>query len=142
MRIGPVEFGDDEVEAAAHVIVQFAARHDTEVGTRVGALDAAWRSAVTDFDPVAVERCVLLAHDLGGFGGTLGYPIVTDLCRSLARYLRLDRASLPAAREVVAIHISALQVVAARRITGDGGRLGREIGEELARAISKFNGAR
>src|SRR5689334_794721 len=109
MRIAPVEFGDQEIEAASHVITRFAAQHDTEVGARVGMLDAAWRDAVAaDFDAIAVGHCVLLAHDLGGFGGTLGYPIVTDLCRSLARYLRLDPERLPAAREVIAIHVSAL----------------------------------
>jgi hypothetical protein len=141
-RFGPVEFDSEHVRAVERILAEFAVTNSALIGEGVDALRASWQAASMDLAPSAVARCILIAHDLGGFGGTLGYPIVTNLCRSLNRYLRLDPAVLPAARDVISIHISALEVVAARRITGDGGNTGREIAAELARAIKKFDGMR
>jgi hypothetical protein len=140
-RIGVVRFDADDVRAVEQVIARFAAEHQGLIQDAVADLHAHWTRATADLGREDVARCIAIAHDLAGFGRTLGYPLVTELCRSLNRYLRLDAAVLPRAREVVEIHLSALQIVALTRVTGDGGRIGREIADELTRAIGKFDSA-
>lgn len=137
-KIGPVRFDDDDVRAVEGVIARFAAEHKDMVRESVATLATQWQDCKESLDQAAVERCIGIAHDLGGFGQMLGFPLVTQLCRSLNRFLRLPPAVLPRAREVAEIHVAALRAVAAMGITGDGGAIGRQIADELARAIKKF----
>ena len=141
-RFAPVTFKPEDVAAVEAVLERFKQQNQAMIADEVRRLAEAWHGAVRDFAPDAVKTCVAIAHDLGGYGGTLGFPMVTTLCRSLCRYLRLDRAVLPSAGAVIDAHVAALQVVALQQIKGDGGEVGRALSAELARAIEKFEGER
>lgn len=141
-RFAPVTFRPEDIAAVERVLERFKEQNQSMIVDEVLRLAEAWHEAAKEFRADLVKACVAIAHDLGGYGGTLGFPMVTSLCRSLCRYLRLDRSILPSACTVIDAHVSALQVVATQQIKGDGGAVGRELSAELARAIDKFEGDR
>lgn len=141
-KFAPVTFKPEDVAAVERVLELFKEENQSMIVDEVRRLAEAWHEAARDFAAEPVKICVAIAHDLGGYGGTLGFPMVTSLCRSLCRYLRLERSVLPSACAVIDAHVSTLQVVAAKQIKGDGGAVGRALSAELTRAIEKFEGER
>lgn len=129
-------FSEAQRRAADAFVAGFAEQHADEFIESIGRLHQAW-NAVPPGD--AAAACRLLAHDLAGLGDTFGFPLVTSLCRSLCRFLTLRGDALAGAHGVIAVHMDALRLIAAERVRGDGGQVGREITEELARAVRKFD---
>ncbi len=78
-----------------------------------------------------------LAFDVKGMGGTFGFPLLTQLAKSLHDFM--GKLALPNDRqfEVISIHIDALYVVLARGITGVGGALEQELLSGLRLAVEK-----
>jgi hypothetical protein len=66
-----------------------------------------------------------------------GFPLITVVCRSLGRFLRLGDFSNQAFADLLAAHVSALRTISAQRI-GDGGATGRAVEAELQQAIEKI----
>ena len=74
------------------------------------------------------------AHDLHGQGASFGYPLVTQVARSLDRLvsaapLGLWSQSLPRALEM---HLEALTTIIGKKIRGDAGLLGERLMRQLA----------
>lgn len=128
------QFSEAQRRAADAFVAGFAEQHADEFIESIVQLHQTW-SAV----PGEAAACRLLAHDLAGLGNTFGFPLVTSLCRSLCRFLTLRGDALAGAHEVIAVHMDALRLIAAERVRGDGGQVGREVMEELARAVQKFD---
>ncbi|MBL8839558.1 MAG: Hpt domain-containing protein [Alphaproteobacteria bacterium] len=141
-KFAPVTFKPEDIAAVEQVLERFREQNQSMIVDEVRRLAEAWHEASKEYGADLVKNCVAIAHDLGGYGGTLGFPMVTSLCRSLCRYLRLEREILPSACSVIEAHVSALQVVAAKQIKGDGGAVGRALSAELSHAIEKFEGDR
>ncbi|MBP7066077.1 hypothetical protein [Ferrovibrio sp.] len=78
-----------------------------------------------------------LAFDVKGMGGTFGFPLLTQLAKSLHDFMA--KLALPNDRqfEVISIHIDALYVVLARGISGTGGKLEQELLAGLRLAVEK-----
>lgn len=129
------QFSEAQRQAADAFIAGFAEQHADEFIEGIGRLHQAWSAE----PPGEAAACRLLAHDLAGLGDTFGFPLVTSLCRSLCRFLKLRGDALAGAHGVIAVHMDALRLIAADRVRGDGGQVGREITEELARAVLKFD---
>ena len=79
-----------------------------------------------------------LAHEMRGQGGTFGYPLVTQVARSLFDLTlhNLDRSD--ACCDLIEEHLRILKAVVRDKIKGDGGIVGRELLRELQRANGKF----
>ncbi len=132
----PLQFSEAQRQAADAFVAGFVEQHAGEFIAGIGRLHRTWSTAPPG---EAADACRLLAHDLAGLGDTFGFPLVTSLCRSLCRFLKLRGGALAGAHGVIALHMDALRLIAAERIRGDGGQVGREITEELARAVRKFD---
>jgi chemotaxis protein histidine kinase CheA len=85
----------------------------------------------------AVHR---IAHDMRGQAGTFGYDLVTVIGSSLCSYLEeaedLDTVRLQA----VQIHVDSMRAVLKGRITGQGGKLGRELLTGMQALVAKTLG--
>lgn len=85
----------------------------------------AWRSAY------------VIAHDIKGQGTTFDYPLVTHVANSLCGYIEktadLDRTDLTIAQA----HLGALRAILGHDVRGDGGALGRQVIDGLARVVEK-----
>jgi len=102
-----------------------------------------WQSRKRAPDDETVRRELeKLAHDFKGEGGTVGYPLVTEIAASLLLLLRHGDIGREETRAAVDAHIGALHLVLASKITGDGGEHGRELTNGLRASVTKCCGGR
>ena len=79
----------------------------------------------------------LLAHELRGQGGTFGYPLITMFGKMLYMATLPDCRTDDKAVEIVEAHIDAMRAVLRRKVSGDGGTIGRSLLAALEKAIAK-----
>lgn len=80
-----------------------------------------------------------LAHEMRGQGGLFGYPLITEVAKSLFLYTQNSNIAVtPNEFELIKAHGDAIRVVVAERIEGDGGEVGRALLAGLQAAIKKF----
>jgi hypothetical protein len=87
--------------------------------------------------PVLFANIFKQSHDIRGLGSTFGYELMTEIGGSLCTFLEGIERRDDAAMEVVSAHVDALCAVLANNVKGDGGLVGREITDILAKAITK-----
>ena len=104
------------------------------------ALEEAKAEEVPDHREAAFERLNLLAHELRGQGGTFGYPLITLFAKSLYGYTQPGFPRDDSALELVKAHVDIMRAVIRDRVSGDGGKLGRELFQSLQAAIKKHTG--
>ncbi len=85
-----------------------------------------------------IRRVAREALDLKGLGGTFDYPLITRIAKSLNDYATDLNKIGPRQIEVVALHVDALYVLLAQRITGTGGETEWQVLDGLAKATKKF----
>jgi hypothetical protein len=84
-----------------------------------------------------IRRVAREALDLKGLGGTFDYPLVTRIAKSLNDYAsQLGKIGKPQL-DVVGVHVDALYVLMAQRITGTGGETEWQVLEALSVATRK-----
>lgn len=137
-RIGRVAFSEADVAAAEKVVNDVAATMTALIPQGVDKLRTAWAGRGARLTVPTIKTCQSVAHDLSGLGTTLGYPMVTALCRSLCRFFDSGDLTRSGAIDVVDAHVAALHVVVRDRLTGDGGKIGKVVVVELNRAIARF----
>lgn len=85
----------------------------------------------------ALQRIFRESHDLRGLGGTFDFPLITHIGSSLCDLiLRLDTVTA-LHLEAVELHISAMKLVIAERMTGDGGQQGQELTASIEAMVGK-----
>ena len=103
---------------------------------RLEAVIAELKAAPTARHPEILKRIFHIAHDMKGQGGSFDYKLMTIIGDMLCRYVeRLETAS-QAQVEVLALHLSTMQLVIAKQLKGDGGSDGAKLmrGLELVAA--------
>jgi len=105
---------------------------------QVDAALAACRSSETADRTKPFNRINFLAHEMRGQGGTFGYPLVSQVARSLFDLTlhNLDRSD--ACCDLIEEHVRVIRAVIREKIAGDGGTVGRELLAELKKANAKF----
>lgn len=79
----------------------------------------------------------LLAHELRGQGGTFGYPLISVFGKMLYDVTGSECREDDNAVEIVKAHIDAMRAVLRDKVSGDGGKIGRELLASLKAAIRK-----
>lgn len=89
-------------------------------------------------DAPSVQAFRAIIHDMRGMGGTFEYDLVTTIADQVHRLVHavgtLGAEHLMALR----VHVDALKVVVAERLTGDGGERGREVLQGLQKVYQKY----
>ena len=75
------------------------------------------------------------AHNIKGMGTSFGFPLMTEVGTLLCGYLRGLAENAPLDRELIADHLTAMNVIIENRITGDGGDTGSELIRRLQERI-------
>ncbi|KJS34831.1 MAG: hypothetical protein VR70_16860 [Rhodospirillaceae bacterium BRH_c57] len=85
-----------------------------------------------------------ISHDVKGQGGSFDYPLMTVIGNHLCRYIERLGDVEPSDKNVgvVKVHISALRLVIAQRMSGDGGKMGDNLIRGLEAAINKTTAAK
>lgn len=84
------------------------------------------------------EEINLLAHELRGQGGTFGYPLITTFGKMLYETTGKSCRKDDNAVEVVKAHIDAMRAVLRDKVSGDGGKIGRDLQQSLEIAVEKL----
>ena len=107
----------------------------------VAELRSAVRGLCDDPDDAAgrLEAMAEAVHVLKGQGSSFGFPLITDIGRSLMTLLkdrhRVDDVSL----QLIEIHVDALALVVDQLIEGDGGDLGAELTARLEAKVAALH---
>lgn len=80
------------------------------------------------------------ALDMRSQGGLFGYPLVTEVSKSLFHYTNKNVSALSDNEyELLKAHVDAIRVVIAEKIGGDGGEIGQALLVGLQAAIRKYS---
>jgi chemotaxis protein histidine kinase CheA len=88
-----------------------------------------------------VEALFRVGHDLKGQGTSFGFPLVTKIGHSLCALTR-DRAFSYESRhlDLAKSHLDALDLILAKSIKGEGGKVGAELVAKLEQRVSELLG--
>lgn len=84
-----------------------------------------------------------VSHDVKGQGGSFDYPLMTVIGNHLCRFIeRIDGEPSDKHLDVIKVHIDAMRMVIAKRMSGEGGRIGDGLVRGLIAAIDKTTTAK
>jgi chemotaxis protein histidine kinase CheA len=88
-----------------------------------------------------VEAVFRVAHDLKGQGASFGFPLITRIGHSLCALTR-DRARGYEAGhlDLARAHLDAIDLILAKGLKGDGGKLGAELVARLEQRVTDLLG--
>jgi hypothetical protein len=138
-KVGGGGFDPIAMRQADFAVDELAEDYATRLQAEVAALDDAFR-AMRRAGAVEARRLFDFAHALRGEGGTYGYPLVSAIGNTLARFLDARPALAAADMEIVESHVNALRAVAGRNVKGDGGEIGAQLVEGLAAMVTRALG--
>lgn len=78
-----------------------------------------------------------LAFDIKGMGGTFGFPLLSQLAKSLQDFIISLALPNEAQLEVISIHIDAMYVVLAQGVRGTSDQLPNDLLKNLSVAVNK-----
>ena len=85
-----------------------------------------------------METIFGIAHDMKGQGGSFNYDLMTILGNDLCRFIEDKETASDVDVEVIGLYVSAMKVVIAQRMEGDGGAAGTEVLNGLAAVVEKL----
>lgn len=77
------------------------------------------------------------AHDFKGEGASFGFPLITEIGRSLCLMIECGATTVPKAHPPIEAHVAAIEAVLKNDIQGDGGAVGKAIVADLWTAVRK-----
>jgi chemotaxis protein histidine kinase CheA len=88
-----------------------------------------------------VEAVFRVAHDLKGQGASFGFPLITRIGHSLSALTR-DRARCYESKhlDLAKAHLDAIDLILAKGIKGDGGKVGAELAGRLEQRVKDIAG--
>ncbi|MCH2548220.1 MAG: hypothetical protein MK052_11520 [Alphaproteobacteria bacterium] len=85
-----------------------------------------------------IEKIRKIAFSLKCQAGTFGYPLGSDVAKSLYSYTTKHDSYTADNIAVLRKHIDALQVILQQNIQGEGGTMGKELIDGLEKLIKKY----
>ncbi|MEQ9487400.1 MAG: response regulator [Alphaproteobacteria bacterium] len=79
-----------------------------------------------------------ISHEMRGQGGMFGYPLITDVARSLFGLTHLNKDRSDGCLKLIRNHIDTMKAIMHENVEGDGGEIGMELVAELRRANTLF----
>ena len=138
---GPNAVTAETLDRAEKVIADAAGDYLEWVGADLEKLRGALNDLVQSDDrhAEALQRLFDIAHDMKGQGGIFGYDLMTVISDLLCGFVeRLKRDLGEAEIAALQLYVDALDVVVAKRLTGDGGPEGKRLLDGLARVSAKL----
>jgi hypothetical protein len=118
-----------------------AARYPEMAQPDYDALAALWpklrQGGGTSEDDQSLRRIV---HDFKGQGSSVGYPLVSEIARSLNELLHRADLGIERTRQAIDQHVAALGAVLSGRVSGDGGARGEALCAQLQALSEKCLG--
>lgn len=135
-----LKLAPEELRRLEEVVEKAGDAFTKDVAERLRQLRAALDDVATGNSRahLAMRSIRTLSLDIKGMGGMFKYPLLTSFAKSLNDFTK--DIDLPGSRQldIIAAQIDALYVVMANRITGDGGRIERELLAALKEATARY----
>jgi len=139
--------GPDAVDVAAldraeDVIASMADNYLEWVEEDLGKIQAAYETLQDNLDNQAdhKEKIFQIAHDMKGQGGSFGYDLITILGNDLCRFIETHESDLsPVDQKVIKLYIDTMRIVITKRMSGDGGKEGKQVLMGLAAVVEKLS---
>lgn len=87
----------------------------------------------------AIKDIHRVAGDIAGQGGNYNFPLMSKVASLLKRFVDGKTQLDSLGREVVRLHVEALQTVITAKITGDGGAPGKQVLSGLKKVVEKVS---
>jgi hypothetical protein len=81
-----------------------------------------------------------IVHDFKGQGGSVGYPLISEVAGSLGELLRKADPTAETTRLAIDQHVAAIGTILHNRIKGDGGAVGKALAMALQALVAKCLG--
>lgn len=113
----------------------------SEVGSRLRELRNGFQLALDNPDegPKFQRDARDTSFEIKGMGGMFGYPLLTEVAKSLNDFLSAADTGNDTHMQIVGLHIDALYVILANRISGAGEGISREVVASLKKAVAMFS---
>jgi hypothetical protein len=90
--------------------------------------------------PEEDEKFRRIVHDFKGQGGSVGYPLISEVANSLGELLRKADPAAETTRLSIDQHVAAIGTILHERIKGDGGTVGKALAAALHALVAKCLG--
>jgi hypothetical protein len=136
----PMKFDTAMLESAEAEITAMESDYSDWVAESIAKLNKGYQALQTQPENHYKIYKVMsrIAVDLKGQGETFGYPLVTELGKSMHDYTKMNVKPEQSYLELLKSHIDAIGVVVREKIKGDGGEIGHGIMEGLKIAVQKY----
>ncbi|MBT3237993.1 MAG: phosphorelay protein [Rhodospirillaceae bacterium] len=137
---GPGAVDLEAIERAEAVIAGMADNYLEWVEEDLVKLQKSYDGLIGDRDNAKerMETIFGIAHDMKGQGGSFNYDLMTILGNDLCRFIEDKETASDVDVEVIGLYVSAMKVVIAQRMEGDGGAAGTEVLNGLAAVVEKL----
>jgi len=128
------------LKAAEEKIQNMSTDYADWVKESIEELQQAHHRAVEDPDQATEQFAVIhtMALELRGQGGIFGYPLISQIGKSLYDITKEHATVTPQLLDLIDSHIDLVKVVINQKVAGDGGDTGRQLLQSLAEAKKKF----
>lgn len=125
---------EEEIQSRAGDYATWIAAEVDELGRRVERLPQE-EAAV----PVLMAQINRSAHEMRGQGGIFGYPLITQVAKSLYEVTRGSFTAITGNEHLLfKAHVDAIKAIMNGRISGDGGTTGKQLLASLEVAKKKY----
>ncbi|MBV8061804.1 MAG: hypothetical protein JO126_03640 [Alphaproteobacteria bacterium] len=125
------------MQAAEKVFADAQANIMQELENEMQSLVSAYDQLGIGSPPTKLQTIGALAFAVKSKAGICGFGFASDLARSLNVYCEMDHVRgnplTPRTVEIISCHVRGLQLIFTHNMVGDGGAVGAEIMQELAR---------
>lgn len=91
---------------------------------------------------IAFDRFIAFVREeslqIKGAGGTIGYQLISEIGHLLGEFTKNKQKLNAIQMDVLKLHVDALYVILAQRITGQGEELEQQVVRSLATAVAKY----
>ena len=84
-----------------------------------------------------IKRIFQISHDIKGQGGSFGYDMMSRIGDQLCAFVESLESAGAAEVEVIELHIDAMKLIIANRMSGEGGEEAKKLFEDLKRVTEK-----
>lgn len=123
-------------------IQDMAGDYATWIADEIVKLDRTLHELKNEGAPIRdlINKINKYAHEMRGQGGLFGYPLITEISKSLFLFTQKGQSVVPENEfELLKAHVDAIKVVVSERVEGDGGDIGRALLSGLHAAIKKYS---
>ena len=120
---------------ADRAIERLSKDYDKHLADDMAALGKDMAAVKADPSPANLKSLFRLVHNMRGQAATFGFPLITEVGRSLCLYLLETEEDEEVNVDLIEQHVNALRVIYREKIEGQGDTVSRQVVAALMKAV-------